>query len=182
MRMRPPRTPAKARRASKSSPPLTGTRSGPPRKRSPTWPLPVAVKTSRSSSSRFADLSQIQNRTGDRKAAVEMAFEPDQNDRRAEVKRFFRQLQRIRSIEAEPAEPERVVNLCRQAAQSLEPQLRTYNGVQSRRRRNRSTRNSARRPPSGRRRSRGMKASIRITNASRAEAWATARACRGQRG
>jgi hypothetical protein len=29
-----------------------------------------------------ADLPQIQNRAGDRKAAVEMAFEPDQNDRR----------------------------------------------------------------------------------------------------
>jgi hypothetical protein len=52
-----------------------------------------------------------------------MAFEPDQNDRRAELKRLFRHLQRIRSIKAEPAEPERVVNLCRQAAQSLGPQI-----------------------------------------------------------
>ena len=34
----------------------------------------------------MADLLQIQNRTGDRKAAAEMAFEPDQNDRRAELK------------------------------------------------------------------------------------------------
>ena len=32
-----------------------------------------------------ADLSQIQNRSGDRKAAVEMEFEPDRHDRRPEV-------------------------------------------------------------------------------------------------
>jgi hypothetical protein len=70
-----------------------------------------------------ADLSQIQNRTGDRKAAVEMAFEPDQNDRRAEVKQLFRQLQRVRSRTAEPAEPKRVVELCRQASEALEPNV-----------------------------------------------------------
>ena len=68
-----------------------------------------------------ADLSQIQNRSGDCKVSVEMAFEPDQNDRRAEVKRLFRHLQRIRAARVEPAEPERTVNLCRQAAESLEP-------------------------------------------------------------
>jgi hypothetical protein len=68
-----------------------------------------------------ADRSQSQNRSGDRKAAVQMAFEPDQNDRRAELKRLFRQLQRVRAVKAEPAEPERVVNLCRQAAEALEP-------------------------------------------------------------
>ena len=52
-----------------------------------------------------------------------MAFEPDQNERRAEVKQLFRQLQRIRAAKAERAEPERVVELCRQAAESLEPKL-----------------------------------------------------------
>ena len=66
-----------------------------------------------------ADLSQIQNRSGDRKASVGMAFEPDQNDRRAELKQPLQQLQRIRSVKAEP--PERVANLCRQAAEALEP-------------------------------------------------------------
>jgi hypothetical protein len=70
-----------------------------------------------------AGLSQIQNRSGDRKASVEMAFEPDQNDRRAEAKELFRQLQRIRAVKAEPAGPGRVVTLCRQPAQSLEPQV-----------------------------------------------------------
>ena len=44
---------------------------------------------------------QIQNRIGDRKAAVEMAFE-DQLGERAEVKWLFRHLQRIRSVKAEP--------------------------------------------------------------------------------
>ena len=66
-----------------------------------------------------ADPSQIQNRTGNRKAAVEMAFEPDQNDRRAELKQPLQPLQRIRSVKAEP--PERAANLCRQAAEALEP-------------------------------------------------------------
>lgn len=68
----------------------------------------------------MADPSQIQNRSGDRKAAVEMAFDASPGDR-AEVKRLFRQLQRIRAVKAEPTEPERVVKLCRQAAQMLEP-------------------------------------------------------------
>jgi hypothetical protein len=44
----------------------------------------------------IADLSQIQNRTGDRKAAVKMAFE-DGLDDRAELKRLFRHLQRVRA-------------------------------------------------------------------------------------
>jgi hypothetical protein len=67
-----------------------------------------------------ADLSQIQNRTGDRKAAVEMAFEPDQNDRRAELKRLFRHLQRVRAAK-ETVEHAQTVDLCRQAAETLEP-------------------------------------------------------------
>jgi hypothetical protein len=71
-------------------------------------------------SSRFADLSQIQNRSGDRKAAVGMAFGPDQNDRRAEVKRLFRHLQRVRAAK-EPVEHAQTVDLCRQAAETLEP-------------------------------------------------------------
>ena len=65
----------------------------------------------------MADLSQIQNRSGDRKAAVEMVFDASPGDR-AEVKELFRQLQRARS---KAAEPERLVELCRQAAQTLEP-------------------------------------------------------------
>jgi hypothetical protein len=68
----------------------------------------------------IADLSQIQNRSGDRKAAVEMSFDASDSDR-AEVKQLFRQLQRIRAVRAEIAEPERVVSLCRQAAEALEP-------------------------------------------------------------
>jgi hypothetical protein len=67
----------------------------------------------------IADPSQIQNRTGDRKAAVEMAFEPDQNDRRAEVKRLFRHLQRIRAAK-EMIEHARTMDLCRQAAETIE--------------------------------------------------------------
>ena len=67
-----------------------------------------------------ADRSQVQNWSGDRKAAVEMAFEPDQNDRRAEVKRLFRHLQRIR-VAKETVEQARTVDLCRQAAETLEP-------------------------------------------------------------
>jgi hypothetical protein len=67
----------------------------------------------------IADLSQIQNRSGDRKAAVEMAFGNAQGER-AEMKELFRQLQRIRAMKAKPVEPERLVNLCRQAADALE--------------------------------------------------------------
>jgi hypothetical protein len=70
-----------------------------------------------------ADLSQIQNRSGDRKAAVGVAFEPDQNDRRAELKRLFRHLQRIRAAK-EPVEHVRTVDLCRQAAETLTPSER----------------------------------------------------------
>jgi hypothetical protein len=65
-------------------------------------------------------LSQIQNRTGDRKAAVEMAFEPDQNDRRAEVKRLSRHLQRVRAAK-ETVDHAQTVDLCRQAAETPEP-------------------------------------------------------------
>jgi len=68
-----------------------------------------------------ADLSQIQNRTGERKAAVEMAIEPDQNDRRAEVKRLFRHLQRVCAAR-EPVEHAQTVALCRQAAETLQPE------------------------------------------------------------
>jgi hypothetical protein len=67
----------------------------------------------------IADPSQIQNRTGDRKAAVEMALGNSQGDR-AEVKELFRQLQRIRAMKAEAAEPKRVADLCRQVAEGLE--------------------------------------------------------------
>ena len=51
-----------------------------------------------------ADLSQIQNRAGDRKAAVEMGFGASQ-DNRAQVKELFRRLQRVRAVKVEPAEP-----------------------------------------------------------------------------
>ena len=68
----------------------------------------------------FADLSQIQNQTGDRKAAVGMAFEPDQNDRRAELKQPFRHLERIGAAK-ETVEHAQTVDLCRQAAEALEP-------------------------------------------------------------
>lgn len=68
----------------------------------------------------MADLSQVQNRTGDRKAAVEVAFEPAQNDWRAEVKRLFRHLQRVRAAK-ETVEHTRTVDLCRQAAETLGP-------------------------------------------------------------
>jgi hypothetical protein len=66
-----------------------------------------------------ADLSQIQNRNGDRKAAVEMAFE-DRLDDRDEMKWLFRHLQRIRAAK-ETGEHARTVDLCRQAAETLEP-------------------------------------------------------------
>ena len=49
-----------------------------------------------------------------------MAFEPDQNDRRAEVKRLFRQLQRVRTAK-EAVEHAQAVDLCRQAAKTFEP-------------------------------------------------------------
>jgi hypothetical protein len=75
-------------------------------------------------------LSQIQNRSGDRKAAVEMAFE-DGLGGRADVKRLFRHLQRIRAAKAEPAELERVVSLCRQVAESLEPSERAKEKTQA---------------------------------------------------
>jgi hypothetical protein len=63
---------------------------------------------------------EIQNRAGDRKETVEIAFTASQSDR-VQVKELFRQLQRIRAVKAAPAEPERVVNLCRQTTQALEP-------------------------------------------------------------
>ena len=49
-----------------------------------------------------------------------MASEPDQNDRRAEVKRLFRHLQRVRA-DKETIEHARTVDLCRPAAETLEP-------------------------------------------------------------
>jgi hypothetical protein len=67
----------------------------------------------------IADLSQIQNRTGDRKAAVEMACENRLGDR-AEVKELFRHLQRLRAAK-EPVEHVRTVDLCRQADEALKP-------------------------------------------------------------
>jgi hypothetical protein len=48
-----------------------------------------------------------------------MAFEPDQNDRRAEVKQPFRHLQRIRAAK-ETLEHAPTVNLCRQTAETIE--------------------------------------------------------------
>jgi hypothetical protein len=77
-----------------------------------------------------ANLSQIQNRSGDRKAAVEMAFEDGLGDR-AEAKRLFRHLQRLRAANAERAEPERVVTLCRQTAETLEPAERAKDKTQA---------------------------------------------------
>ena len=67
----------------------------------------------------IAELSQIQNRTGDRKAAVEMALE-DRLDERAELKRLFRHLQRVRAAK-ETVEHAQTVDLCRQAAETLGP-------------------------------------------------------------
>jgi hypothetical protein len=67
----------------------------------------------------MADLSQIQNRSGNRKAAVEMAF-GDQAGGRAEAKELFRHLRRIRAAK-EPVEHARTVDLCRQAAETLTP-------------------------------------------------------------
>jgi hypothetical protein len=101
--------------------------SGPPRKRLPTWPAAAAVEVFVES---VADLPQIQNRTGDRKAAVEMAFE-DGLGGRADVKRLFRHPQQIRAAKAEPAELERVVSLCRQVAESLEPAERAKEKTQA---------------------------------------------------
>jgi hypothetical protein len=66
-----------------------------------------------------ADLSQIQNRTGDRKAAVELEFEPGQHDRRTHVQELFRQLQRIKTNGAEVPR-ERVVEMCQKVAADLQ--------------------------------------------------------------
>ncbi|MBV9490572.1 MAG: hypothetical protein JO069_12745, partial [Verrucomicrobia bacterium] len=66
----------------------------------------------------IADLSQIQNRKGDRKAATEMALEPDQNDRRAEVE-LFRQLQRLRSPGVAETDRAKALDRCRQAAEAI---------------------------------------------------------------
>jgi hypothetical protein len=49
-----------------------------------------------------------------------MASEPDQNDRRAELKRLFRHLQRVRAAK-EAFEHAQTVSLCRQAAETPEP-------------------------------------------------------------
>jgi tRNA U34 5-carboxymethylaminomethyl modifying GTPase MnmE/TrmE len=76
-----------------------------------------------------ADLSQIQNRSGDCKAAVEMAFE-DGLGGRAEMKRLFRHLQRLRAAK-ETVEHARTVDLCRQAAESLEPAERAKDQTQA---------------------------------------------------
>jgi hypothetical protein len=76
-----------------------------------------------------ADLSQIQNRSGDCKAAVEMAFE-DGLGGRAEMKRLFRHLQRLRAAK-ETVEHARTVDLCRQAAESLEPAERAKEQTQA---------------------------------------------------
>jgi ATP-dependent exoDNAse (exonuclease V) alpha subunit len=65
-----------------------------------------------------ADLSQIQARKGDRKAATEMAIEPDQNDRQAEVE-LFRQLQRLRSNGISATDRVQAVDRCRQANEAI---------------------------------------------------------------
>jgi hypothetical protein len=105
-----------------------------------------------------ADPSQIQDRSGDRKAAVEMAFGASRGNR-AQVKELFRQLQRVRAVKAEPAEPERVVNLCRQAAADL--QQHAIRNVQE----------ATRRAETHQQLSFAL---IRLGNANRAEAWGTA--------
>jgi hypothetical protein len=67
----------------------------------------------------IAGLSQVQNRTGDRKAAVEITFDASQSDR-AEAKEPFRHFQRIRAAK-EPVEHARTVHLCRQTGEALKP-------------------------------------------------------------
>jgi hypothetical protein len=65
-----------------------------------------------------ADLSQIQLRKGDRKAATEMALQPGENDRRPEVE-LFRQLQRLRSPNVAATDRAKTLARCRQAAEAL---------------------------------------------------------------
>jgi conjugative relaxase-like TrwC/TraI family protein len=67
-----------------------------------------------------ADLSQIQSRKGDRKAAVEMELAPSLDDQRPEVK-LFRKLQQLRSCSKEEPDHKQTVDLCRAAAEALEP-------------------------------------------------------------
>ena len=104
----------------RSSPALTGIRSGRPREKI----AYMAASRGREDIEAFvesvANLSQVQNRSGGCKAAVGMAFEPDQNDRRAELKQPFRHLERIRAAK-ETVEHAQTVDLCRQAAEALEP-------------------------------------------------------------
>ena len=66
----------------------------------------------------IADLSQIQLRKGDRKAATEMALQPAENDRRPEVE-LFRQLQRLRSPNVAETDRAQAVARCRQAAEAI---------------------------------------------------------------
>jgi hypothetical protein len=51
----------------------------------------------------IADLALIEKHSAERKAAVEMALEPNGQDGRAEVKELFQQLQRIRAAKEPPA-------------------------------------------------------------------------------
>jgi hypothetical protein len=122
----------------------------------------------------IADLSQIQNRTGDCKAPVEMAFGNSQGDR-AQVKELFRQLRRIRAVKAEPAERKRMVNLCRQAAQVLEPGRAGGQAADLQERAIRNAQEAARQAEAHKRH---HMTSRKPRNASTAKAWSTAWACR----
>jgi hypothetical protein len=66
----------------------------------------------------IADLSQIQARKGDRKAATEMALAPAEDDRRPEVE-LFRQLQRLRSPNVAATDRAKTLDRCRRAAEAL---------------------------------------------------------------
>jgi hypothetical protein len=121
-------------------------------------------------------LSQIQNRTGDRKAAVEMAFEEGLGDR-AEVKRLFRHLQQIRAANAEPAEPERVVSLCRQAAESLEPAERAKEKTQAVDLQKRATRSAQEAARHAAQHAPAYGTPPKRKNASKGEPWASSQGC-----
>jgi hypothetical protein len=115
-----------------------------------------------------ADLSQIQNRTGDRKASVGMAF-GDQADGRVEAKELFCHLRRIRAAKG-PVEHARTVHLCRQAAEALEPDKDQKCAVDLQEHAIRSAQRAARRAEVHA----WQEASTRTENTSRAEAGAVA--------
>jgi hypothetical protein len=84
-------------------------------------PAAAAGKTSRPSSSWRPTCRRSTTGAAATRRPWKWLFKPDQNDRRAELKQPLQPLQRIRATKAEPAERKRVVNLCRQAVQMLEP-------------------------------------------------------------